>query len=215
MATASKVFKPTGRVWFTSDTHFGHALMLERRGFIDRPAEDLPPDDVRDALAEMDRTLVANWNAIVEPTDTVFHLGDVFWKLPTNRMRAIFDSLNGRKNLVIGNHDFGRADVLKLGWATPPEHRRFLKVDGQKIVLDHYSGRTWAGSNNGAIQLYGHSHGRMPSTDRGCDVGVDAWQLMPVDIDQIRTYLAEQPRFWNVDAGEEPAGDEETSTFTV
>jgi calcineurin-like phosphoesterase family protein len=90
-----------------------------------------------------------------------------------------------------------------LPWATPPEHRRFIKIDGVKIVLDHYTGRSWAGSAHGSIQLFGHSHGRMPANDRSCDVGVDAWQLMPVGIDQIRAYLAKQPSFRNEDLGDD------------
>mgnify|MGYP001387686297 CR=1 FL=1 len=51
-------------VWFTSDTHFGQqrTLELSRRPFKD--------------VAEMDNTMVKNWNNLVSPKDTVYHLGD-------------------------------------------------------------------------------------------------------------------------------------------
>lgn len=212
MATASKIFKPTGRVWFTSDTHFGHALMLERRGFALGPASEMSPEKLAGALLDMDHALIENWNSVVQPQDTVFHLGDFIFKAPESRIRSVFSALKGRKNLVIGNHDFGRQDVLRLPWATPPEHRRFIKIDGQKIVLDHYAGRSWAGSFGGALQLFGHSHGRMPATSHSCDVGVDAWALMPIGLDDIRAYLVTQPAFRNMDDGEtaepEPESEE-------
>lgn len=52
------------KIWFTSDTHFGHARTLElsKRPF--------------DNVLQMDWTMVANWNELVGDEDRVFHLGD-------------------------------------------------------------------------------------------------------------------------------------------
>jgi calcineurin-like phosphoesterase family protein len=57
-----------------------------------------------DSVEEMDETMVANWNAVVGPRDTVYHLGDVV--IPRASLK-ILDRLNGRKILVRGNHDQG------------------------------------------------------------------------------------------------------------
>jgi len=42
------------------------------------------------------------WNKRVQKNDLVIHLGDVAW---SERTLALFDYLNGRKILVMGNHD--------------------------------------------------------------------------------------------------------------
>ena len=66
-------------------------------------------------------------------------------------------------------------------------------VDGQQLVLCHYAMRVWPGQHQGAIQLYGHSHGNLPGTATSCDVGVDCWGFAPVSIEDIKRRLAETP----------------------
>lgn len=190
---AKVIYTPPAKTWFVADTHFGHGKMVEPRGY--KTVED------------MDRGLVANWNNVVAPGDEIFHLGDFAYKSFPERTRAIFAALNGIKHLVMGNHDVDNEVVLGLPWASPPAHRRFLRIGQQKIVLDHYAGRTWAGSFRGAIQLFGHSHGRMPANSQSCDVGLDAWAGEPVGLDDITAYLALQEPFHNEDANDdEPDG---------
>lgn len=50
--------------WFTADTHFGHARVIDLNG---RPFAD---------ANTMDEAMIAAWNARVQPDDTVWHLGD-------------------------------------------------------------------------------------------------------------------------------------------
>lgn len=50
------------------------------------------------------RLSLKRWNERVKPTDTVIHLGDVI-NGPKREVKAILDSLNGRKIHVRGNHD--------------------------------------------------------------------------------------------------------------
>ncbi|MFD2878778.1 hypothetical protein ACFTAO_26970 [Paenibacillus rhizoplanae] len=54
------------KVYFTSDHHFGHKLIID---FESRPFGDAD---------EMDKVMISNWNAVVGKEDTVFHLGDFF-----------------------------------------------------------------------------------------------------------------------------------------
>jgi calcineurin-like phosphoesterase family protein len=56
------------KVFFTSDTHFGHANIIKYCG---RPFA---------SVEEMNRELIARWNAVVGPRDTVYHLGDRAWE---------------------------------------------------------------------------------------------------------------------------------------
>jgi calcineurin-like phosphoesterase family protein len=52
--------------------------------------------------------------------------------------------------------------------------------------LCHYPFRTWRDSGRGAIDLHGHSHGRLSPITRQYDVGVDAWNYRPVTLETIR-----------------------------
>ena len=51
-------------IFFTSDTHFGHAKIIE---YLNRPFA---------TAEEMDEQLAVRWNEIVGEKDTVYHLGD-------------------------------------------------------------------------------------------------------------------------------------------
>jgi calcineurin-like phosphoesterase family protein len=167
------------RVFWTADTHFGHANIIRycRRPF--------------GSAREMDDALVANWNAIVGPRDTVSHLGDFAHGADGKHIRSVFHRLNGIKRLVVGNHD--GPETLALPWAEPPTHLASTSVDGTRVVMRHYGLRIWPGMRGKAISLYGHSHGRLPGTTRSLDVGTDCWGYAPVGIEAIRHRLETLP----------------------
>lgn len=167
------------RVLFTADLHLGHGNILR---FCDRPFAD---------IYEHDRVLGELWNSVVTPNDTVYVVGDFAHKMHPRRMRQVFDGLRGEKHLVIGNHDNGA--VRALPWASVSD-RVSISVDGQRLLLDHYPGRSWHGSNRDVIQLFGHTHGRLDDLWNAADVGVDRWNYMPVDLPQILARLADIPR---------------------
>ena len=166
-------------IWFTADTHFHHAPVIK---YCNRPFS---------SVEEMDEALIAAWNARVSKTDIVYHLGDFALAHDHRLVRKTLGRLNGQKFLVRGNHD--TVTVCKLGWAAPPEHITMKTVDGTQLVLCHYAMRVWPGQHQGAIQIYGHSHGNLPGTHASCDVGVDCWQFAPVSIEDIKARLAETP----------------------
>lgn len=159
-------------VFFTSDTHFGHAGALGR---FRRPFG---------SVAEMDETMVARWNATVGADDTVWHLGDFALRHKRDAMVALLDRLNGTKHLLAGNND--GPDTLSLpGWASVG-HYAELVVDGTPLVMGHYAFRTWNGMYKGALNLHGHSHGQLKPLPRQIDVGVDVWDFRPVTLAEIR-----------------------------
>jgi calcineurin-like phosphoesterase family protein len=82
-------------------------------------------------------------------------------------------------HLIIGNND--PPAVLTLNWITVQSYAE-IKVDGIPLVLCHYPFRTWNGMGNGAVNLHGHSHGRLKPMKRQFDVGVDARQFRPVTL---------------------------------
>lgn len=161
-------------MWFTSDTHFRHANIIK---YCNRPFE---------SVKEMDETLIENWNKVVGPKDTVWHLGDfMFERRSPDKIKEYADRLNGKIHLILGNHDQFHL-CRGAGCFESINEQRQIKHEGQKITLNHYSMRVWNCSHHGAWQLYGHSHGSLP--DIGgltFDVGVDAQEYRPVHFDEI------------------------------
>lgn len=159
-------------IYFTSDTHFGHAGALSR---FRRPFA---------SVAEMDAAMVARWRETINADDDVWHLGDFAIRRTGAEMAALLASLPGRKHLVAGNND-GQATRALEGWASVQDYAE-LDGDGFKLVLCHYAFRTWNGMYKGAINLHGHSHGQLKPLPRQIDVGVDVWDFRPVTLAQLR-----------------------------
>jgi calcineurin-like phosphoesterase family protein len=172
------------KVYFTSDTHFGHANIIR---YSNRPFA---------SADEMDRELIRRWNEVVKPGDTVYHLGD--FAVGGGPAEPYLDQLNGDIVLIVGNHE-NRA--LRCP-------RRFKLVTGlleidvkivedgktikQAITLCHYAMKVWNKSHHGAWQLYGHSHGTLPDPQdaRQFDVGVDCWDFRPISVEQVQAKMA-------------------------
>ncbi|TCZ65547.1 metallophosphoesterase family protein [Roseicella aquatilis] len=158
-------------VFFTSDTHFGHAgaRALYRRPF--------------DSVAAMDAAMEARWNEAVGPGDEVWHLGDVAIGPKPPALAALLARLHGRKHLVTGNND-GPATCALPGWASVQPYAEIV-VEGTGLVLCHYAFRSWRNMAKGWLNLHGHSHGRLAPLPRQVDVGVDAWGFRPVTLAEI------------------------------
>jgi calcineurin-like phosphoesterase family protein len=140
----------------------------------------------------MDEALVARWNAAVAAEDRVWHLGDFGVRLGLTRAADLLGHLNGTKHLVAGNNDNAMVRALG-GWASVQDYAE-LELDGRRLVLCHYPLRAWNGQHRGAINLHGHSHGRLAPWPRQVDVGVDAWDYRPVTLDALLAHLRRRRR---------------------
>jgi len=165
--------------FLTADTHFGHALML-------KPEACARPYSTTD---EMDQRLIDNWNAVVHPRDTVWHLGDFAMRPDDRRVAQIFHALNGTKKLIIGNHDTDRQGNLlpslkRLPWAAVA-HAAEITHEGQRIMLSHYAGYIWNAQHRGAYQAFGHSHGKVAGMPGSIDVGIDAQDYRPISAEEF------------------------------
>jgi calcineurin-like phosphoesterase family protein len=96
---------------------------------------------------------------------------------------SLLKALNGRKHLIAGNNDDAAVTGCD-GWQSVQTYAE-MAVDGRRIVLCHYPFRTWRDMNKGAINLHGHSHGRLTPQPRQFDVGVDVWNFRPVRLAEI------------------------------
>lgn len=163
--------------FLTADTHFGHPLMLTA---CKRPFANAD---------EMNERLIEAWNSVVHPKDTVWHLGDFAMKLDNREIADIFYGLNGRKHLIIGNHDVHKDGSLlpalaHLQWESVA-HAAEIKHDGQRIMLAHYAGYTWNQEHRGSFLAYGHSHGTLLGMPGSVDVGVDNQGLKPISCEEF------------------------------
>ena len=166
-------------IFFTADTHFGHAKIIE---YCKRPFANAD---------EMDEEIIRRWNSVVKDGDQVYHVGDFAFK----NGRDVRRRLNGSIFLVNGNHDNG----TNLGFIWMKDYYE-LKVGGQEIVLFHYGMRTWHHDLRGTWHLYGHSHGELKPYGKSFDIGVDNWGFTPVHYDQVERRMkgmeiADHPRF--------------------
>lgn len=166
-------------IWFTSDTHFGHAKIIE---FCKRPFP---------SVEQMDNSLVELWNSRVRPGDEVYHIGDFAFG---NKVfcESILAKLCGNKHLVRGNHDVQASKAN--GWASVMDYDEVMvSKDIPRVVLSHYAMRVWNKKHYGSAMLYGHSHGTLPGSSQSTDVGVDCWEYSPVSFDSIVSRLSTLP----------------------
>lgn len=171
-------------MWFISDTHWGHSNIIR---FCSRPFS---------SVEEMNEKLIENWNEVVKPEDTVWHLGDfAFFSKP--KIENVLSRLNGNKHLILGNHDQEfikhREEILSNKLLSSIRNYAEVKIDKKLLVLFHYGQRVWNKSHHGSIHLYGHSHGTLPPFGKSVDVGVDCKEITneyrPIHLDEVIRYM--------------------------
>ncbi len=158
-------------IYFTADHHFGDA---RARSFYRRPFS---------SVTQMDEEMIKGWNSLVEPDDEVWHLGDFSVRQEPERISTLLSELNGQKHLIAGNND--SSAVRQNGqWLSVQDYAEVVS-DGIRLVLCHYPFRTWRDMGRGAVNLHGHSHGRLKQLPRQFDVGVDVEGFRPVALERM------------------------------
>lgn len=173
-------------IWFTSDTHFGHANVLE---FCGRPWG---------TVGEMDGALVDAINARVAPEDTLYHLGDFSFKMAVDAARELRGRIRCRDvRWVPGNHDKDWSQPAISGtFAVEPPIAALRLPGGRKVVMCHYPMMDWPGLAHGSVHLHGHIHAPRAynewNREMGIlryDVGVDANGYAPVSLDEVLAFF--------------------------
>lgn len=191
-------FADGSRIFFTSDTHWGHANIIK---YCDRPFKD---------VKHMNEELIRRWNEVVGTDDTVFHLGDFayggseFWS-------SILGRLNGKIYLVLGNHDeknIRQGYMDRFEWVGYQMH---LSIEGRSVYLNHYPFLTYSGiyrrPEDQVWQLFGHVHSKPGMTGMDADklnhllptqydVGVDNNDYRPVSWAEVKKKIEKQIEVW-------------------
>lgn len=108
-------------IWFTSDHHYGHNNI---RKFTHRPYVD---------LHSMNSGMTDKWNSVVQPNDTVYHLGD-FVGPRIHDPIPYLKKLNGNIILISGNHDSYQSKQLMPLVCVGFMH---MKIGRFKCILTH------------------------------------------------------------------------------
>ena len=109
------------------------------------------------SIEAMNETLIANWNRVVTPDDLTWILGD-FCAGDTACWERHLSRLNGKKALIVGNHDDAdTVSTLQDRFEDVAEYREILDGDCH-VVLCHYPIPSFHDHYFSWIHLYGHVH---------------------------------------------------------
>lgn len=167
--------------YYIADPHFGHENILNmcRRPFA--------------SIEDMNEALIAAWNGRVTGNDTVFILGDLFFRC--DDPESILTRLRGKKRLIVGNHDsswMDRVDLSRYFVSVDP----YLEItDGSRLLtLCHYPLLTWKHKlRQNSFMIHGHIHNDTTSDffpllairERALNAGVDINGFRPVTFGEL------------------------------
>lgn len=155
-------------IHFTADWHLWHENMLS---LCNRPFNK---------CNQLHRALLRNHNEVVSTEDTLYIIGDVYWKNSVNELRNIIENYNGKKILVLGNHDRLKPfDYIEAGF-----HQVATSLQVEEFVLVHDPANAVAVPETPVI--CGHVHDLFKRCKNALNVGVDIWDFKPVSIAQVR-----------------------------
>lgn len=199
-------------IYFCSDTHFFH-----QRDFIWQARGFGSPEDHTNKLIQI-------INETVKPTGILFHLGDFCLNTTEERFESILARINCQNiYLLWGNHNSQVWKTYKRELAIylhsrygedvgcnisndieiyPFKYKNItflgdyqeVIINGQIIIMNHYSLRVWNHMSKGSWMLSGHSHNSDKERLKNCklgkclDIGVDG-QLKPYSFEEIRKIM--------------------------
>lgn len=166
-------------LWFVSDTHFGHANILN---FVNYDGDRVRPEF--DSVEDMDETMIERWNERVKPEDKVYHLGDV--SFTQQHYRRCMPRLNGKKRLILGNHDklemkdyLAHFEKVMESW----QPVRNLLFTHRPVFMEGLEG-------SGKINVHGHVHRtRKEMSPQHLNISVEQTNYAPIHWDEICTKL--------------------------
>ena len=168
-------------IYFTADQHFGHANIIR---LCSRPFAD---------VREMDETLMENWNRRVTNRDTIYIVGDLFFR---NEVPAeeYLKRLKGKKHLILGNHDSMWVRRVNLAeYFLSVERLAEIEAGRRKFVLCHYPMMSWNGMGRGSFMIHGHVHEStraqywpiLQNNPNILNAGVDINHFSPVSFEEM------------------------------
>lgn len=163
-------------IYVVSDTHFNHVNILKFTG------KDGKPFRVFDDVDHMNEVMINNWNKVVTPQDKVYHLGDVYFG-SQQKADQILSRLNGKKRLIVGNHDviYGKGNVLQ---------KHFQKIYMWRLFKEYNMLLTHVPVHRDSFRkveynVHGHIHEKDSYGKEYINVSVEKTNYTPINITTI------------------------------
>lgn len=177
-------------IWFCSDHHFNHARILT---FTDK-ANNLIRPQFRD-IHHMNEHLIEAHNARVKPKDKVYFLGDL-----GRGSGDCVRRMNGKKRLILGNHDdlLTKDELMHFKWA---RSWRAFKTNSLAFVCTHFPmapiSFQYRGSKDGnGFNVHGHLHEKHVVRSnvairdlRYLNICVEQTNYAPIHMDEVTDIL--------------------------
>jgi calcineurin-like phosphoesterase family protein len=132
----------------------------------------------------MECQLIKNWNDTVSGDDTVYILGDFAFG-DKDEVRRLCQSLNGRKILILGNHD-----TQPAGWY---RNCGFDEASPWPVIIEGFwilsHEPLYINENMPYANIYGHVHGNPTYKDfcsQSICVCVERTGYRPIDFEDIK-----------------------------
>ena len=168
------------KIYYISDLHFSHEKIIK---FCNRPYK---------TIEEMDEDIINKWNSIVTPNYVVRILGDIALpksKDDVEKAIKLVKRLNGKKSLIIGNHDTELLEEERFRQLfSSIKHYDKVTDNGRNVILSHYPIEEWDGFYKGYIHLYGHIHNNnvnLKKLDNRYNVSLEVLDYKPKTLDEI------------------------------
>lgn len=174
--------KPQHDIWISSDFHFNHKNILN---FTDDAGNLIRPFD---NVEDMNEHMIERHNSKVKQGDIFYCLGDVVMR-DMESFKKIWPRLNGRKRLVVGNHDDVKA--LSSGGFFQKVFM-WRKMPDFNLVMSHVP--LHESSLNGAINVHGHIHQNHPPLGNYMNVSMEYIDYTPVHIEEIADVHRQQQK---------------------
>lgn len=133
----------------------------------------------------MNKTLINNWNSVVKNSDRVFMLGD-FCICGKDKIIEIGQQLNGRKTLILGNHESASLKTYyEAGFEMVSKYPIIIE---DKFILSHHPRRI---TSDDLYLIYGHIHDKPLKEEikNAFCVSVEKINYIPISLDEIKKKL--------------------------
>lgn len=128
-------------IYFAGDYHFNHSNIIK---YCNRPFQN---------VEEMNNALIRNHNSVVKKNDTVFVMGD-FCLGNKDIIKHFILQLNGRKILIMGNHDgYNYKFYMEAGFE---EVYKYPIIYKDCFILSHEP--LFMNENTPYANIYAHVH---------------------------------------------------------
>ena len=173
------MLKITNDTWFISDPHLLHDNIIE---YCDRPQNH-------------DELMLLSWNILVQPTDDIVCLGDVFlarsnkYMTGKERFLDILPLLRGNKYLILGNHN-NRKFLEECGFTIIVEPSKKFYTWYEDKILIYFSHRPsinvlHLNHKQGIFNVHGHIHEKKDISPAHINISVEQTMYRPIKFGEI------------------------------